>query len=247
MDSFSNYGIVIQARMSSNRLPGKVLKDIAGKPMLQRQIERLKNSLNYPVIVATSDDPSDDAIEALCKNINTKIYRGSLNNVVSRFFNCSKEMGFTNIIRIGGDDPLIDPECCLELIKLNKEFNYDFIFASNSNGWPYGCAAEMISFKTFSRILDETNNPFYLEHTIPYIFDNLNSFKTLRALGPKEYQNQNLTLSVDFKEDFLLVKKVFNELIFKNEFFSMQDIIDLFINKPQLRKINEGLHSGFER
>ena len=95
--------------------------------------------------------------------------------------------------------------------------------------------------------MEETNNPFYLEHTIPYIFDNINSFEILRALGPKEYQNRNLTLSVDYKEDFLLVKKVFDELISKNEFFSMQDIIDLFIAKPQLRKINEGLHSGFER
>ena len=123
MISSPNYGIVIQARMSSSRLPGKVLKDIAGKPMLQRQIERLKNDLAYPVVVATSNDSSDDAIEVLCKKINTKIYRGSLDNVVSRFLDCSNEMCFSHIIRVGGDDPLIDPKCCSELIRLNREVN----------------------------------------------------------------------------------------------------------------------------
>ncbi len=247
MNSNSNYGIVIQARMSSNRLPGKVLKDISGKPMLQRQIERLKNKLDYPIVVATSKDSSDDAIEALCKNINTKIYRGSLDNVVSRFFNCSIEMGFTHIIRVGGDDPLIDPQCCLDLINLNKESNADFIFASNSDGWPYGCAAEMILVNTLKNILNNTNDSFCLEHTIPYILDHPNSFKIIRALGPKEYQNRSLTLSVDYKEDFLLVERVFKKLLIKNEFFSMQDIIDLFNREPELREINKGLHSGFDR
>ena len=247
MNSDSNYGIVIQARMSSNRLPGKVLKDILGKPMLQRQIERLKNKLDYPVVVATSHHPSDDPIEVLCKNLNTEIYRGSLDNVVSRFFNCSVEMGFTHIIRVGGDDPLIDPQCCLDLIRLNKESNSDFIFASNSDGWPYGCAAEMISLETLKKILNQTNDPFCLEHTIPYIFDHPSSFKILRALAPKEYQNKSLTLSVDYMEDFLLVETVFKKLLLKNEFFSMKDIIDLFNANPELREINKGLHSGFDR
>lgn len=247
MNSSPNYGIVIQARMSSSRLPGKVLKNIAGKPMLQRQIERLKNNLAYPVVVATSNDSSDDAIEFLCKKINTKIYRGSLDNVVSRFFDCANQMGYSHIIRVGGDDPLIDPQCCLELIKLNRESNADFIFASNSDGWPYGCAAEMISVDTLKNILVKTNDPFCLEHTIPYILDHKNSFKIIRAFAPKEYQNKNLTLSVDYSEDFLLVETVFKKLLPKNEFFSMQDIIDLFNANPELREINKGLHSGFDR
>ncbi len=247
MSSYSNFGIVIQARMSSSRLPGKVLKDIAGKPMLQRQIERLKNKLDYPVIVATSNTSSDDEIEALCKKLDTNIYRGSLDNVVSRFFECSNEMGFSHIIRVGGDDPLIDPQCCLELIKLYGESNADFIFASNSNGWPYGCAAEMISVNTLKNILDKTKDPFYLEHTIPYVFDNPNNFKIKRALGPKEYQNKSITLSVDYEEDFILVEKVFKELILINEFFTMHDIINLFERKPELKEINKGLHKGFER
>lgn len=247
MISSPNYGIVIQARMSSSRLPGKVLKDIDGKPMLQRQIERLKNNLTYPVVVATSNDSSDNEIEILCKKINTKIYRGSLNNVVSRFIDCSKEMGFSHIIRVGGDDPLIDPQCCLELIRLNYQSNVDFIFASNSDGWPYGCAAEMISVDALKNIMNRTNDPLYLEHTIPYIFDHPNSFKIIRASAPKEYQNKSLTLSVDYKEDFLLVETVFKRLIANNEFFSMQDIIDLFNTNPELREINKGLHSGFDR
>ena len=88
--------------------------------------------------------------------------------------------------------------------KFAKKSKADFIFASNSDGWPYGCAAELISIEILKEILNKTNKPLYLEHTIPYIFDHQDDFKILRALGPKEYQNQNLTLSVDYQEDLIL-------------------------------------------
>ena len=105
----------------------------------------------------------------------------------------------------------------------------------------------MISVDTLKNILDKTNDPFYLEHTIPYIFDNPNNFKIKRALGPKEYQNKSISLSVDYIEDFILVEKVFKELILNNEFFRMEEIINLFEKKPEFKEINKGLHNGFER
>ena len=243
----SKYGIVIQARTSSNRLPGKVLKDILGKPMLQRQIERITDNIEIPLIVATSEDKSDDQIQFLCKKIGVECFRGDLENVVLRFFNCAKKYNITHIIRIGGDDPLIDPLCINKLITLHKETNKEFLYASNDDGWPYGCAAELISVTAIEKILKYTKKDYYLEHTIPFILDNPSMFTILRVHGPKNYQNQNLSLSVDYIEDFLLIEKIFKELSINDRFFSMQEIIDLLNKKPDIKDINKGLHKGFER
>tara|TARA_A100001388_G_C28771978_1_gene504490 strand:- start:3452 stop:4195 length:744 start_codon:yes stop_codon:yes gene_type:complete len=243
----NKYGIIIQARLSSSRLPGKVLRGIAGKPMLQRQIERLKNNLTIPVIVATSCENSDDKIANLCNQIGIECYRGPLDNVVLRFLNCAKKYKFTHIIRVGGDDPLIDPFCCSELIDLNEIGNYDFLYASHDFGWPYGCAAELIAVNTLEKILNSTQDSFDLEHTIPFILNNPNYFNIYKVTGPKNYQNQNLSLSVDYLQDFLLIERIYKELLVEEKFFSMQDIINLFSNKPELRDINRGLHNGFER
>ena len=108
-------------------MPGKVLKDILGKPMLQRQIERITDNIEIPLIVATSEDKSDDQIQFLCKKIGVECFRGDLENVVLRFFNCAKKYNITHIIRIGGDDPLIDPLCINKLITLHKETNKEFL------------------------------------------------------------------------------------------------------------------------
>lgn len=247
MSNQSKYGIIIQARLSSSRLPGKVLRDISGKPMLQRQIERLTNNLSIPVIVATSNENSDDNIAKLCNKIGIECYRGPLDNVVLRFFNCAKKYKFSHVIRVGGDDPLIDPFCCSELISLNRLYNYNFLYASHDYGWPYGCAAELIKTDTLEKILDSTQDSFDLEHTIPFILNNPNLFNIFKVNGPKNYQNHNLSLSVDYLQDFLLVEKIYNELLVEEKFFSMQDIINLFIKKPELRNINKGLHNGFGR
>ena len=99
-----DYCIFVQARMSSSRTPGKVLKEISGKPMLLRQLERLKNSNeNIPIICVTSIDKKDDAIEELCNKYNFDCFRGSLDNVLDRYISASDSYNIKNIIRIGGD------------------------------------------------------------------------------------------------------------------------------------------------
>ncbi len=242
-----SYGIVIQARMSSSRLPGKVLKDIFGKPMLLRQVERLRNGTKVPVVVATSNDKSDDPISLLCSRENISCFRGDLNNVVSRFLKCAQSRGFTHIIRVGGDDPLIDPDCCNELIRLHKISNKDFLYASNTDGWPYGCAAELLSTEVISKIINNTQEKFYLEHTIPYIFDNPNKFKIQRVQAPNNLKQIDLKVSVDYPEDFELIKTIFKELLPLSEFFNLENVISLLKDKEEIATINRGLHQGFDR
>ena len=113
--------------MSSSRSPGKVLSDIEGKPMLIRQLKRLRNSLkDIPIICLTSDDNSDDQIEKSCKKNNFLCFRGSLNNVLKRYIDAINYYKVNNIVRIGGDDPLVDPDACNLVIEEHKKSNADF-------------------------------------------------------------------------------------------------------------------------
>ncbi len=244
----NQYGVIVQARMSSSRLPGKVLMDVDGKPMLRRQLERLRNGLKCEtLVVATSDDSSDDPIQDLCDEIGIGCFRGPLNDVMSRFILCAKHYGIDYLIRVGGDDPLVDWDCCNTLIETHQEHQYDFMYASNRDGWPYGCAAELISRRSLEEIRSKTEESIYLEHTIPYFFDHGNDFDMLRVEAPNELHRPNYYFTVDFPEDFELVKLLFKELNVKGECFSLKEMISYIDQHPEVLKLNSELHVGFER
>ena len=242
-----SYGIIIQSRFNSSRLPGKALLKIKNKEMLLRQIERLQHFTNIPIVLATSTDVSDDPILDLCKKYKIKYYRGSLNNVVQRFIECAKLYKFKYIIRVGGDDPLIDPECCIKLKIENEKEEQDLIYASCREGWPYGCAAELISLESLNHVLSNTSDSFYLEHTIPYYFDNYKDFKIKKLTSPKTINRPNYYFTVDYEEDFKLINKIFEYFLQHKEFFDMKEIIDFMDSNKELLYINAKLHNGFSR
>jgi len=243
------YGIIIQARMSSERLPGKVLMDVEGKPMLERQLERLRSRIpDLPIIVATSDEKTDNPIEEFCKQTKTNVFRGAKQDVMLRFIKCANTNRIENVIRIGADDPLIDPECCLELIKQNNKIAMDFIYASNSDGWPYGTAAELLCIKTLEKIHNLCAiNLFYLEHTTPYFFENLKKYSTLRLKAPIKLRNKKIFLSVDYPEDLEVVRSVFRYFIKNKKNVKCGEIIDFLLSRPDLVSLNQHLHQGFTR
>lgn len=241
-----SYGVIIQSRFNSSRLPGKALLKIKDKEMLLRQIERLQHFTKIPIVVATSTNVSDDPIVDLCKKHKVSYYRGSLNNVVQRFIECAKFYEFKYIIRVGGDDPLIDPECCDQLKIENEKDEQDFIYASCREGWPYGCAAELISLDSLIYVLSKTSDSFYLEHTIPYFFDNFKDFKIKKLYSPKTINRPNYYFSVDYEEDFKLISKIFEHFLQHKEFFNMKEIIDFIDSNKELLRINSKLHTGFD-
>jgi spore coat polysaccharide biosynthesis protein SpsF len=244
----NQYGVVIQARMSSSRLPGKVLMDVEGKPMLERQIERLRAGIgDMQLVVASSDDSSDDPIGELCKRVGVPCFRGPLSDVMLRFILCARAFGLSNIIRVGGDDPLIDPDCCLELVRLHRQNPDDFMYASNREGWPYGCAAELIAVSALEKIHATTSQPLYLEHTIPYFFDHPDEFRILKVTAPEALRRPELAFTVDYPEDMELVRSVFRELRDEGDCFPLSRVIRLMDERPELRAINAHLHEGFDR
>ena len=248
MANSKTYGVVIQARTSSTRLPGKVLLDVVGKPMLHRQVERLRAALGkIPLVVATSSDASDDPLAKLCRDIGVSCFRGPLSDVMQRFIQCGDAYGLSHIVRVGGDDPLIDPDCCLELVRLHELKEYDFMYASNREGWPYGCAAELISIAALEYIHASTNSPHYLEHTIPYFFQHPEAFRILKVKAPKELRRPDLAFTVDYPEDIDLLRKIFTELKPKGDLFSLSQVLQLIDDMPSLQGINSHLHKGFDR
>ena len=248
MENDTAYGVIIQVRLSSTRLPGKVLMDVEGKPMLQRQVERLRDGIgDLPLIVATSADPSDDAIARFCAGQGLSCCRGPLHDVMQRFILCAREHGITHLVRVGGDDPLIDPACCLELVRQHRQEPADFLYASNREGWPYGCAAELIAVSALERIRAATDHPLYLEHTIPYFFDHPGEFAIWKICSPAGLCRPELAFTVDYPEDMELVRSVFRELREEGDFFPLERVIRLMDEKPELREVNRHLHAGFDR
>ena len=224
------------------------MTNIENKPMLLRQLERLRNKCeDLPIICVTSLEDTDDPIEDLCHRNNFLCFRGSLDNVLDRYIEAAKEFSVDYIIRVGGDDPLIDPNACLSVLSEHKkEEAYDFIYTSHRQGWPYGCACELISVNTLREIMKKTNNPLYLEHIIPYFWDHPSEYRFLKLNSPKPICKPDYYFSVDYEEDIELIKQIFIALLPKGENFSLEEVIEFCESRPDLLKINQHLHTGFD-
>ena len=247
MRTQASYGVVIQARASSTRLPGKVLMDVEGKPMLLRQAERLRNGIgDLPLIIATSDESSDDKVEELCTKHGFTCFRGSLDDVMLRFIQCAQKYGIDYIVRVGGDDPLIDPDCCTTLVSMHRKEPCDFMYASNRDGWPYGCAAELISVSSLEKIHSQVDDALYKEHTIPYFFEHQDDFNIVKVLAPESIHRPDYYFTVDFPEDLEFIRSIFSRLLTEGEYFPLQRVISLIDGNSEMRDINKHLHSGFD-
>mgnify|MGYP006413364719 CR=1 FL=1 len=229
---------ILQARQTSTRLPQKVLLPILGKPMLIRQIERIKNAKNIDqLIVATSTDRSDTQIYNLCKINKIPCFRGNLNDVLDRFYQASKIFKAKHIVRLSGDCPLIDPSVIDNVINLYFSKNYDYVSNTITPTFPDGLDVEIFNKKSLKTSWEKASLPSEREHVTPFIIKN----KKLFNIG--NFKNKidlsHLRWTVDEKEDFDFVTKVYDHLYPKNSKFDTQDILHLIKKIPSLRKIND--------
>jgi len=223
--------------MSSTRLPGKVLKPILGKPMLQHQIERiLKSKKIDKLVIATSNDSSDESIYKLCKTIKIDCYRGSLDNVLDRFYWAAKKYNPTHIVRLTGDCPLIDPFFIDELINFYLVENCDYASNCLEPTLPDGLDVEIFTLKALEKAWKEAKLPSEKEHVTPYINSNPDIFR-IRSWKYK-IDLSHMRWTVDEKEDFEFVKKVYDLLFRSIPDFSTDDILNLLEKYPNLKQIN---------
>ncbi len=240
-------GITIQARMGSTRLPGKVVKKIQGKPVLAHIIERLKKIKGVKIILATTIKKEDDVLESIAKQLGIETFRGSENDVLDRYYQAAKLFGLKAIVRVTGDCPVIDTNIVEKVIDFYHKNSFDYVSNIHPVSYPDGLDVEMFSFEALEKSWKEGKLTSQREHVVPYILKNPKIFKIGNIINNKDYSSLRLTL--DEKEDLILIRKIYKELYDKNSFFGLKEILELFEKKPELVKINQhiGRNEGYQK
>ena len=216
-------GCIIQARFNSKRFPGKILMPLSNKSVLQIQLERLKKLKNInSLIVATTTNKKDDQIKKIVTNQKIKIYRGDENNVLKRFYKCAKLHKLSIIIRITADCPLIDIKYVNELLQIYLKKNYDYLSNLDINYLPDGFHCEIFNFTSLEKAYKKAKSKFDKEHVTSYLWSNPKLFSIFHHRGKKlKNHSKKIRLTLDYLEDYVLIKKVFDNLHKKNQFFSL--------------------------
>jgi spore coat polysaccharide biosynthesis protein SpsF len=235
--------IVVQARMSSSRLPGKVMLPILGETLLFRMIERLKQ-VKYPVniIIATSTDEKDDEIEKFCQRKKIDFYRGELEDLLDRHYQVGLLTGADAVIKIPSDCPLIDPKIIDKVIDfyVENQEKYDFISNLHPATYPDGNDVELMTFEALEKSWKEAERPLEREHTTPYFWENPDKFRLANLTWEKDLDySMSHRFTIDYHEDYQFIKSVFEELHPQKPNFSMEDIISLIDSKPDIYEINK--------
>lgn len=228
---------VLQARVSSTRLPGKVLKPILGKPMLLHQIGRVSQSKSIDkLIVATSIENSDDSLAELCEQNGIMCFRGSLDDVLDRFYKSVQSHKPTHVIRLTGDCPLADPEIIDQVVQLHIEGQFDYTTNALEPTYPDGLDVEVMRFSVLERAWKEASLQSQREHVTLFINQQPDIFK----IGIMKYATDlsHLRWTVDEPQDFELVCRIYDALYREKNNFSMQDILMYLENNPGLKELN---------
>lgn len=216
---------VIQARLSSSRLPGKVLKDLCGQTLLERVVEKVKSSeLVDEVWIATSTEKTDDLIELVGLNIGIKVHRGSLDNVLERFCEVAEKSAADIIVRVTADNPLTEPRLIdtgiTEIINNNSDYVY-------FDGIPYGSGVEVVTKKALFETLKLTNKNEDLEHVTQFIKKNSDKFNIKVLLPEFEMKSTDISLTIDTLDDYVKIYKLFFHFYYikKKQHITLEDAI----------------------
>ena len=256
-----NVVALIQGRMSSSRLPGKVLRDIAGKPMLERVVSRVRQAASLTqTAVVTSVEASDDPILAFCQALGIPCQRGSLNDVLDRYYQAARALQADVVVRVTADCPLIDPGLIDELVTdflSGPAAPFDFGANRLPPPWrrtyPIGLDVEICSLAALERAWKEADQTFQREHVMPFFYEGLTppaeaalrgSYQTPRGfrvlLHNQAADDGALRWTVDTPQDLELVCQVYARLNGRTQ-FTWLDVLDIFRREPELAQINAGV------
>lgn len=234
-----NVATIIQARTTSTRLPNKVLLEIEQKPMLWHVINRLKLSKQLDgIILAIPDTPKNDILEEFAIENNLKYFRGSEEDVLSRYYQAAKKFSVDIVIRITSDCPLIDPRIVDLVIKRHLNSTADYSSDSLERTFPRGLDTEVFGFEVLERSYKEAKENYQREHVTPYIHEHPEIFKVQNIEAEGKLKRPELRLTVDTKEDLELIREIYRYLYKPEEIFYTEEIVDLFDKHPELIKIN---------
>jgi spore coat polysaccharide biosynthesis protein SpsF len=233
-----NIVAIVQARMSSSRLPNKVLLPLAGKPVLEHVVKRLSVSRTISMtVVATSKDQSDDPIELWCKNAKVPYFRGDLLDVLDRYYKAATEFSADSIVRITADCPAIDAAIVDEVVTNFLSGDYDgYALAGN---FPNGLDCQIFSYLALEKAWKAAKLPSEREHVGVYFDNNPHLFKIGELHKFKDLYQHRWTL--DEPKDYEFLKIVFDRLYSNKNIFDHRDILELLRNEPELMTINSAI------
>jgi spore coat polysaccharide biosynthesis protein SpsF len=230
--------IIVQARMTSTRLPGKVLLPLAGEPMLVRLLERLRRVQRADgIVIATTTNASDDPIAALCAQQGVPCHRGSELDVLSRYADAARLHAADVVVRITSDCPLIDPALIDQLIAVYEEGDSDYVSNMLPPTWPYGMAVEVFSATALAQAHAEATQDAEREHVTPFIYWHPQRYRLRNVASPVALSHHRWT--VDTPEDYELVRRLFDHLLPTNPHFTQADVLALLDAHPDWIAINQ--------
>lgn len=237
---------IIQARMGSTRLPGKILMTVEGVPLLKYQIERVRRAaLVNKILIATSTLERDDDVAAFCGENGIECFRGAETDCLDRYYHCAAENHADVIVRLTGDCPLSDPQIIDNMINLYLTSGADY--AANTvppetSTYPDGCDVEVFSMDSLARAYREAKDPHDREHVTFYFWKYQHRFKTAQLKYQKDYSRYRFT--VDYPEDFVVVEYIFKELKKRKSFGHLEECIEIIDANPEIKSKNAHYYAG---
>ena len=238
---------IVQARMGSTRLPGKVLKDLEGETMLARVVQRLSRSrLINEVLIATTDRAADDAIVEECRRCSVQVFRGDEQDVLDRYFRAAQLSRAEAVVRITSDCPLIDPGVTDKTIAAFLKEMPDYASNCIVRTYPRGLDTEVMTAQALERCWRSANQPYERTHVTPYIYQHPSDFKILSVTGEADFSRHRWT--VDTPEDLEFVRAIYARLKGRDDFL-WPDVLTLLDREPTLLELNrsiaqKALHEG---
>ncbi|BBW97620.1 cytidylyltransferase domain-containing protein [Geobacillus icigianus] len=228
--------IIIQARMGSSRLPGKVLMPLGETVVLDYVVSRCQQVKQVDeVIVATSVLPQDDAIKSWCKQHHVPCFRGSEDDVLARYYECAKPYQPDYVIRVTADCPFVDYELADQVIEAMKAEPSDIVIVEGD--LPRGLVVEMVSFSALEYIYHHGKESRHREHVTYYAYEFPDEFKRTYIQAPKTIQQPQLRITLDTEEDYQLCAAVANHFK-KNKLISSQKVVQFLLEHPDIAKLN---------
>lgn len=233
---------IIEARMTSSRLPGKVLLPIMGRPMLELLIERLKRSKYLDeIVVATTTNRTDDPIEELTSHLGIGCFRGSEEDVLSRVLGAAHASKTDVIVEITGDCPLIDPDTLDTVIETYRASDADYVSNFLQRTYPRGMETQVFSTVVLEKVANLTQDPVDHEHVSLYIYEHPEIFTLINVESDLPEKEWDIRLTVDTEEDFRLIKAIYELLYPQNPAFTLMDIMVLLEKRQDLLEINQNI------
>ncbi len=249
---------IIQGRMTSSRLPGKILADIAGQPMLQRVFVRTSRAATVTeTIFATTADPSDDPVAEYCDFSGIPFTRGSLYDVLDRYYQTARQAKADVVVRITADCPVIDPGLVDDVVNTLLEGEYDFVCNRLPPPWhrtyPIGLDVEACTFKVLAEAWKKAKEPQHREHAMPYFYEGVELTAVNRQLqtgtSPRGFRIALLNHTTDFgdyrwtvdtPEDLEFIRQIYGRFDGRDD-FSWKEVLELVHDNPGLMNINSGV------